>query len=172
MALGEDSSVEVVAVEATLMVSFSEWLGGGVGFRGATKKRPDWEDSEEGRLGLSFPGFLCWAAEGSSIWGAVGGGGGLKLGGSSGKDERSSCQSKNRASHAPRAPLKQLIRTEISFGQYWQHDSQRRTIRGQTTQLLPSFCKHGCYSYSDTLNPSSKAVWLLYFSNCSGTRGR
>lgn len=96
MGLGEDSSVEVVAVEVTLAVSCSEWLRGGVGFRGATKKRPDWEDSEDGRLGLSFPGFRCWAAEGSNIWGAEGGGGGLKLGGSSGKDERSSCQTNNR----------------------------------------------------------------------------
>lgn len=54
-------------MEVMLTVSFSGWLEGGEGFRGATKKRPDWEDSEEGRLGLSFPGFLCWAAEGSSV---------------------------------------------------------------------------------------------------------
>lgn len=92
MALGAESSVDV---EVTLTVSFSGALGGGEGFRGATKKRPDWEDSEEGRLGLSFPGTRCWAEEGSRAWGADGGGGGLKLGGSSGKEERSSCQSKH-----------------------------------------------------------------------------
>lgn len=89
--------MDVEAVEVMLTVSFSGALAGGEGFRGATKKRPDWEDSEEGRLGLSlsFPGSWCWAQEGSRLCGAEGGGGGgLKLGGSSGKEERSSCQSK------------------------------------------------------------------------------
>lgn len=65
--LEAESSVDAEdKVEAVLAASFSGWLGGGVRLREATKKRPDWEDSEEGRLSVSFAAFRCWAVEESS----------------------------------------------------------------------------------------------------------
>lgn len=83
----ESSAEQVVTEEEILAVSFSERLGGGVGFWGATKKSPDWEDSEEGLTRVSFAVFWFW---GFADWGDGEGGRGLKAGGSSGKDETSS----------------------------------------------------------------------------------
>lgn len=67
MLLGPESSVEEVAVEAMLPVSLSERLGDAMGTRGATKNRPDWEDSEEGLVRVSFAVFLLWEEEESAV---------------------------------------------------------------------------------------------------------
>lgn len=67
MLLAAESSVEVVAVEAMLLVSLSERLGDVVGTRGATKNRPDWEDSEDGLVKVSLTVFLLWEEEESAV---------------------------------------------------------------------------------------------------------
>lgn len=58
---------EVVVEEEMLPVSFSEKLGDGEGFRGTAKNRPDWEESEEGRLTGSVGVFLFWGPKGSTF---------------------------------------------------------------------------------------------------------